>query len=97
MIPLYDFECKDHGIKENVWAKMDEAVKCDCGKVMERLITATRIQGDIEPYVEYNMGHEPVYIKSRQHYYQELKKRGLHNVDDTRSPGEGRPFRRGEY
>ena len=32
---------------------------------------------DIEPYFDENMGHEPVFVKSRRHKNQLLKERGL--------------------
>jgi len=32
---------------------------------------------DIEPYLDENMGHEPVYVKSRRHKMRLLKERGL--------------------
>lgn len=35
------------------------------------------IRGDWEPFVCENMGHDPVLIRSRQHYKEELRARGL--------------------
>lgn len=32
---------------------------------------------DIEPYLDENMGHEPIYVKSRRHKMALLKERGL--------------------
>ena len=32
---------------------------------------------DIEPYIDENMGHEPVYVRSRRHKMQLLKERRL--------------------
>ena len=32
---------------------------------------------DIEPYLDENMGHEPVWVKSRRHKMRLLKERGL--------------------
>ena len=32
---------------------------------------------DIQPYLDENMGHEPVLVKSRQHRNRLLKERGL--------------------
>jgi len=84
-VPIYDYRCDDHGEVENVWAGINEEVPCrECGKLMIRLISPTRIAPDWEPYLEHNMGHEPVYIKSRQHYYNEMRKRGLNTANDTR-------------
>jgi hypothetical protein len=35
------------------------------------------VQPDLEPYVDDQMGHEPVYVKSKQHRKQLMKERGL--------------------
>jgi len=84
-MPLYDAECQTHGLQENVWGGINEQLMCpDCKAPMKRLITATRVSPDWEPYLEENMGTEPVMIQSRQHYYQELKARGLQPKNDTR-------------
>lgn len=37
------------------------------------------VQSDWRPRVLENLGHEPVRIESRQHYYRELKQRHLTN------------------
>ena len=86
-MPIYDYRCPRCGEQNDIWASMDEDIRpCHCGEMMVRLISRPNIAPDWGPYTEYNMGHEPVHIESRQHYYQELAKRGLHNVNDTRSP-----------
>ena len=76
-MPVYDVRCPNGHERNDVWAKMDEIIACDCGLVMERLITAPTIIPDWTPYLEENMGSEPVMIQSRQHYAKELKKRDL--------------------
>jgi len=84
-VPIYDYRCDDHGEFENIWAKVEEVVRCTtCEQPMTRLISPTRIMPDWQPYLEHNMGVEPVYIKSRQHYYNECYDRGLNNQSDTR-------------
>ncbi len=35
------------------------------------------IIGDIEPYLDDNMAHNPIHVKSRQHRTQLLKEKGL--------------------
>jgi hypothetical protein len=45
---------------------------------MIRLISKANVNPDFE-YLEENMGQEPVWIKSRQHRKEELKKRNLHD------------------
>lgn len=78
-MPLYDYQCPKCGEVQNVWAKMDDTtIKHDaCGHWMRRLISATYINPDIQPYLEENAGHTPVLIKSRRHRTQVLKELGL--------------------
>ncbi len=85
-MPLYDYECPTCGVFLDIWAGIDETdLQCgECHHPMTRLISATRINPDIEPYLEHNMGDNPVWIKSRQHYYEEMSARGLNNVSDIR-------------
>ena len=85
MSPVYDFRCDEHGEVKDVYANYEDTVVCRvCGEPMTRLISAPNVIPDWEPYLEHNMGHEPVYIKSRQHYYEECYSRGLNNMNDTR-------------
>lgn len=84
-MPIYDAQCEEHGEFTDVWAGIEEDPPCpECGNPMCKLIGPSNINPDWEPYVEHNMGHEPVHIKSRQHYYEERKKRKLVPRSDTR-------------
>jgi putative FmdB family regulatory protein len=78
-MPLYDYQCPDCGIIEDVWAGVEENdLFCPlCQKVMSRLISAPGVICDIEPYIDWNMAQEGVPISSRQQHRQELKDRGL--------------------
>jgi len=83
-MPLYDFRCDEHGEFEDVWAKADESVQCgECSRYMTRLISAPYVSPDLEPYLEHNIGSDPIWIKSRQHRAEELYKRGLNIANDT--------------
>jgi putative FmdB family regulatory protein len=76
-MPIYDAECPKCGLRENVWGKVDEVLVCDCGRKMKRLLSPTRINPDITPYLEENISQSPVFIKSRRHRAQVLKENGL--------------------
>jgi len=76
-MPLYDAACPKCGDKENIWGGINEALKCDCGRTMTRLISKANITPVMHEHVEYNMGHEPVVVKGRVHHRQLLKERGL--------------------
>jgi putative FmdB family regulatory protein len=78
-MPIYDFLCPQCGKVLDVYAKMDEREKIhSCGSTMTRLLSlgVNAIQ-DIQPYMDENLGPEPVYIRSRRHQRDELKRRGL--------------------
>lgn len=79
-MPLYDFSCSACGGQQNdIVARPDENSKpCpSCGKAMTRLLPIPNVQSDYEPWVDDNLGHEPVYVKSRRHHKQLLRERGL--------------------
>jgi putative FmdB family regulatory protein len=78
-MPIFDYECPQCDLISDVWAKMNEAVKeCPrCGRDMKRLMSASNVICDIEPYLDGHMAQNPVPVFSRQHKKEELKKRGL--------------------
>ncbi len=78
-MPLYDCNCPNCGKITDIWAKITEIeVLCPtCGAKTTRLISGPSVIPDMEPYVDYNMAQEGVPIKSRQHWKQEMKSRGL--------------------
>lgn len=75
-MPLYDFECKECGKITEKYAKMEEITGfCDCGGEQKRLITTSSYAiGDLEPYLDHHIGREPVWIKSKQHRKEVMKK-----------------------
>jgi len=86
-MPIYDFEC-------TLCNKISEAIvpvdvneiicpKCKTGDAL-KIFKGTKFI-PFKPYVEYNLGEEPVEIKSKSHLEQELRKRGL--VMDNRPIG----------
>lgn len=79
-MPLYDFECTACGaVSEHLAAINEKTMTCECGSTMRRLITTNySVAGDLESYVESNLGHEPIRIKGRKHLEAEMKKRGLY-------------------
>lgn len=85
LMPRYEYLCERCKITRTVWQRIEDldvpglVVLCECFKPMKRLISAPSINPDVPPYLEENMAHEPVYIKSRQHRKDELKRRNLHD------------------
>lgn len=77
-MPIYDYECPNCGTQRDIWAAIDENEKlCGCLNWMKRLISAPRINPDLEPYWDENLGKDPVYVKSHQHRKQLMGERGL--------------------
>tara|TARA_R100000789_G_C2907268_1_gene122215 strand:+ start:283 stop:537 length:255 start_codon:yes stop_codon:yes gene_type:complete len=76
-MPNYDHKCPKCKEIVELYLHVSELslpVNCShCGVEMKRLIGATNIQEDYEPYIDENMGHEPVYVKSRQHRRELMK------------------------
>jgi len=51
---LFDFECAEHGIAEDILVKnRDETVECpECGEPMKRIISGTSYHQSIQDYLE---------------------------------------------
>jgi putative FmdB family regulatory protein len=76
-MPIYDYECTRCGIKSDIWAGINEQViKCDCGRMARRVLSPTRVNCDMEPHFDDNLG-EGTWVKSRQHRKEEMKRLGL--------------------
>ena len=82
-MPRYDFRCESCGAADErvlPLARYEDPQECKlCNGYMRRLISAPSVSPDWEPYLEENLGHEPVMVQSRQHYQSLLQDRGLRN------------------
>jgi len=78
-MPLYDFACPICGIIEASVKIGVEKTACQrCGSQMQRLFSPPKnIICDLEPYLDENIGHEPIYVKSKRHKRGLLKEKGL--------------------
>jgi putative FmdB family regulatory protein len=86
-LPLYDCECSNCGILDDIWAGVMEInPPCPrCGKLMVRLISPTRIICDIDPYFDENLADarkapQGLYVQSRQDRKHKMKELGLVEV-----------------
>jgi putative FmdB family regulatory protein len=77
-MPYYDHSCSVCGKVEERFAHIDDtSVVCECGATMIRLFSPpSAFHMDIEPYVDYNLGPEPIRIESRKHLNEMLKRTG---------------------
>lgn len=81
-MPLYDYECKTCKNVEEHYAKISEITReCGCGGEMKRLITTNfSAVSDLEPYLDPHIGKEPVWITSRKHRQQVMKREGVYEL-----------------
>jgi putative FmdB family regulatory protein len=83
-MPIYDCNCINCGIIEDVWAKINDInPKCpNCNSQMERLLSPTRVILDISPYFDENLADPKKsphgqWVMSRQDKKSKLKEQGL--------------------
>lgn len=83
-MPIYDCECEKCGIKEDIWARINElSPKCpECGRDMARLMSPTRGICDLTPYWDENLADarkapQGNYVESRQDRKRKMKELGL--------------------
>jgi len=86
-MPLYDCECAECGIIEDIWAEINElSPKCPkCNRQMKRLISPVRIQCDLEPYWDENLADvkkapHGCYVTSRQDRKRKMVEFGLAEI-----------------
>ena len=77
-MPIFDFGCTPCGKVEEHWVKKyDDPVKCKCGRMMEKLITAPHV---FHPFREGFFEHidtKPIYISSKKQLREECRKRDV--------------------
>jgi putative FmdB family regulatory protein len=82
-MPIYDFKCQKCDQVSEYYAKISETERaCEepgCHGEMKRLITTNvSVAGDIQPYLDPHIGSKPVYIKSKQHRREVMRKEGVY-------------------
>ena len=79
-MPIYDWSCPCCGIVEDVASSIaKKTIPCpNCSCFMTRLFSPPKnIICDIEPYLDDNIGHDPIFVKSKRHKRELLKERCL--------------------
>jgi len=81
-MPRYDFSCSGCGKMLELYAAIEEREKiCECGTIMKRLITTRYYaQGDMAPYFDEHIGDKPMWVTSRRHRRELLKKYRLYEA-----------------
>jgi len=76
-MPIFDFGCTPCGKIEERFVQHDAVVKCSCGRVMKKLITAPHVFYPFREGFFEHLDTKPVYIRSKKHLRQECERRGL--------------------
>ena len=85
-MPLYSYKCKQCGKIKDKHNRIDDhknGPEC-CGEIMRQVLGLNFVHGDFQPYVDHNLGPQPVVVKSKQHRRQLMKQ---HNVDEKIGKG----------
>lgn len=76
-MPLYTYSCRDCGHEVDAYrtvANRNDCPRCECGGETQKIIAASRVHGDMEPYYDDNL---ETHIKSRQHRQQVMREKGV--------------------
>lgn len=78
---IYECRCelclKTEDIVRSV-ADRDKDLPICCGKVMKRVISRYNVVGDLDPYLDENLGDKPVWVKSKKHRERLMKEHGVY-------------------
>lgn len=80
-MPIYEFECENCGAREEIISSIEdkpEIIGCkECYCNANSIISFTANRKEWNPYIDDNLGDEPVLVKSREHRRELMKKAGL--------------------
>ena len=75
-MPIYDFECRVcKSIFEEIVHPDRKFAMCKCGHTAEKIFSGTHFV-PFKPYIETNLGDEPIEIKSKKQLRRECEKVG---------------------
>lgn len=76
-MPLYEYECGDchtHKDEFRSVAERNDAPTCECGTMMQKIISRYRVLADLEPYYDDNL---EAFVKSKQHRRAVMRDKGV--------------------
>lgn len=77
-MPTYQFACEVCKKDEEVFMRLADYKAPDCcGQKMKQVLGNYHVVKDIEPYLDENLGDQPVYVKSKKHRKQLMKEHGV--------------------
>ena len=86
-MPLYSYKCSRCGLEIEEVRKMSEHAlekACSCGGIFKQTLSLANVSGDIEPYLDENLGEEPIFVKSKSHRRELMRERGLEEAHQHR-------------
>ncbi|MHC1625554.1 MAG: FmdB family zinc ribbon protein [Methermicoccaceae archaeon] len=91
-MPVYEYECKKCGQVMECVSKIKEKpawIPCMCGYIAKPIISKVAdMKADWEPYIDENLGDEPVEVRGRGHRRELMKKAGLEEVSYSKNRAE---------
>jgi len=78
-MPIYDYECQECGITENIIAGFNDKQKiCNCGKIMKRIISGNKgiSMGPAGAFGYFDENLDK-YISTNRQHREECKKQGV--------------------
>lgn len=82
-MPLYTCRCKTCSKEQDYYASMAEChdtPTCECGSTTEKIISSYSVVGDLEPYLDQNLGEKPVWVKSKQHRAELMRRANVSEI-----------------
>lgn len=78
-MPIYSYICESCGRTEDIYRKVEER-NCgpECHGPMKKLMGGHKIIKDLEPYLDADMTDKPVWVKSKKHRKQLMKKHDVY-------------------
>lgn len=78
-MPLYDLTCDCGHNEQDALCGVNEYPPCiKCGQPLKRVLGRYSVIGDLEPYIDENLGEEPVLVKSKKHRRELMKRAGVY-------------------
>lgn len=77
-MPVYEYQCEKCGKRQDKINRIEDhknGPEC-CGAVMRQHFGSYHVIGDIQPYVDENIGDRPIVVKSRKHREKLMKQFG---------------------
>lgn len=77
---LYEYKCLKCDKITNKFRDIedrDNCPQCECGGETKKIISKSKVHGDFMPYLDENIGDEPVWIESKQHRKKVMKENGV--------------------